>query len=149
MTYDYPQQSYLSKTILAGVFAGIAATLGNLAYDYFFRTFSQFGLSQIINVSTIIFSTMLFFSVTGLAYFFASKFIKKGHIVYIVVFAILTLFCIQWGMHVNRSSDPKVSADFRILLLGIFSITGIIATFFVPYLMKHQAIFLDCEDATK
>ncbi|MES2330386.1 MAG: hypothetical protein V4539_12335 [Bacteroidota bacterium] len=146
MTYDYPQQSYLSKTILAGVFAGIAATLGNLAYDFFFRTFSQFGLSQIINVSTIIFSTMLLFTVVGLAYFFSSKFLKKGHIIYSIVFALVTLWCIQWGMHFNRSSDPKVSADFRLLLAGIFTITGLIATFFVPYLMKHQSIFLDCEE---
>jgi hypothetical protein len=143
MTYDYPQQSYLSKTVLAGVFAGIAGTLGNLAYDYFFRSISQFVPSQIINVATIIFATMLFFTVAGLVYFFASKFIKKGEILYMIVFAALTFFCFNWGMHVIRSSDPKVTADFRILLLGIISISGLLATFFVPYLMKHQSIFLD------
>lgn len=143
MNYDYPQQSYLSKAILAGVFAGIAATLANLAYDFFFRNITQFVPAQIINVSTIIFTTMLFFTVSGLVYFFASKFIKKGDIVYIIVFAVLSLLCSQWAMHVNRSSDPLVTANFRILLLGIVAITGILSTFFIPYLMKHQKIFLD------
>ncbi len=145
MTYDYPQQSYLSKTILAGVFAGIIATLANLAYDYFFRNITWFAPSQIINVATIIFTTMLFFTVSGLLYFFASKFLKKGAVIYMVIFAMLTFLCCSWAMQVNRSIDPRVTADFRILLLGIVSITGILSTFFIPYLMKHQSLFLDCE----
>lgn len=143
MTYDFPEQSYLSKTILAGVFAGIAATLSNLVYDFFFRTITQFVPSQIINVATIIFSTMLFFTVSGLMYFFSSKFLKKGTMVYILVFAILTFFCFSWGMHINRSADPKITADFRVLFLGITTISGVLATLFIPYLMKHQSIFLD------
>lgn len=141
---DYlPEQPYLSKTILAGVFAGIAATLVNLFYDLIFRNFTQFVPSQIINVATIIFTTMLFFVVAGLLYFFSSKFIKQGTLVYIVVFAILSILCFSWGLHINRSPDPKITANFRVLFLGIVSISGGLATFFIPYLMKHQSLYLD------
>ncbi|MBI2273827.1 MAG: hypothetical protein HYU70_08515 [Bacteroidetes bacterium] len=134
---------YLSKTILAGVFAGIAATLGNLFYDLFFRSFTQFVPSQIINVATIIFSTMLLFVVAGLLYFFLSKFVKQGILFYIIVLAILFMLCFSWGLHINRSADPAVTADFRVLFLGIVSISGLFATFFVPYLMQHPSIFMD------
>lgn len=143
MKYDYPEQSFLSKTILAGVFAGIAGTLLNLGYDFAFRTLSRFAPSQIINVATIIFASMLFFTVAGLVYFFVSKFLKKGELIYIFFFAILTYWCSTLSMHTHRSADPKVTADFRLLLLGIVLFSGALATLFIPYLMKHQTIFLD------
>ena len=143
MIADFPQQPYLSKAVLAGVFAGIAATLGNLFYDLFFRSLTQFVPSQIINVATIIFTTMLLFTVAGLFYFFASKFLRNGVVVYIIFFALLTFMCFSMGLHVNRSPDPKITTDFRVLLLGIITISGVLATFFIPYLMKHQSIFLD------
>ncbi len=146
MTYNYPAQSYLSKTVLAGVFAGIAATLSNLAYDYFFRSFTEFSPSQIINVSTIIFATMLFFTVAGVIYYFISSFMKKGQIIYIILYAAIAFFCLNWGMHVQRSADLKVSANFRVLFVGILSISFLLATLFIPYLMNHQSIFLDEND---
>lgn len=145
MKYDYPQQSFLSKAVLAGVFAGIVATLANLTYDLVFRSATQFVPSQIINVATIIFTTMLVFTVAGVLYFFANK-IRQGTLLYIVLFGVLTVLCFSWGLHVRRSPDAKISADFRILLLGIVSITGLLTTFFVPYLMQHQGIFLDEKD---
>lgn len=137
------EQHYLSKTILAGVFAGIAATLGNLFYDLFFRSITQFVPSQIINVATIIFATMLLFLVAGVLYFFSSKFLKRGHWVYIATCIILSILCFSWGLHINRSSDPIISADFRVLFLGIVTISGLSVTFFIPYLMKHPSIYLD------
>jgi len=145
MKYDYPQQSFLSKTVLAGVFAGIIATLFNLLYDVIFRSVWQLVPSTIVNVATIIFSTMLLFTVAGLVYFFANK-LKKGTLIYVLLFAALTILCFSWGMHVRRSPDEKITADFRILLLGIITITGLLTTFFIPYLMKHQRIFLDEKD---
>ncbi|MEA3426559.1 MAG: hypothetical protein U9R46_09955 [Bacteroidota bacterium] len=137
------EQHYLSKTILAGVFAGIAATLGNLFYDLFFRSITQFVPSQIINVATIIFATMLLFLVAGVLYFFSSKYLKRGHWVYIALCIILSILCFSWGLHINRSADPIISADFRVLFLGIVTISGLSVTFFIPYLMKHPSIYLD------
>jgi hypothetical protein len=138
-----PEQTLISKSVLAGVFAGIIATLSNLLYDYVVRKITQFAPSQIINVATIIFATMLLLSVSGLIYYWASQFIKKGEVVYVVVFAVLTAVCVWLGLHATRSSDPKVTASFRILLPGIIGISGLLATFYIPYLMKHGSIFLD------
>jgi cytochrome bd-type quinol oxidase subunit 2 len=142
----FTEETLVSKSVLAGVFAGIIATLSNLAYDYAVRMTTQFAPSQIVNVATIIFGTMLLFSVSGLIFYWASHFIKKGETIYVMVFATLTAVCFWLGMHANRSADPQVSANFRILLLGIIGISGLLATFYIPYLMKHSSIFLDHND---
>ena len=141
-----PKQTPISKSVLAGVFAGIIATLANLVYDFSVRSITQFAPSQIINVASIIFGSMLLLSVCGLIYYWASYFIRKGENIYIVVFALLTAICVWLGMHATRSSNPEVTAKFRILLPGIIGISGLLATFYIPYLMRHSSIFSDDED---
>ena len=140
MNYDYPQ-TRLSKTLLTGVFAGIIATLVNLVYDYFYRDFVKFYPSEFINVSSIIFATMLLFLIAGIIYFLLSKFIKYGDIVYIVLFCALTVICFIASMHVNRSSNPSISEEFRGLLLGTVAVTGLLAAFLIPYLTKHDTLY--------
>lgn len=140
MNYDYPQ-TRLSKSLLTGVFAGIIATLANLVYDYFYRDFVKFYPSEIINVSSIIFATMILFTVAGLIYFFLSKLIKHGDIVYIVIFCALTVFCFIESMHAHRSADPTISEEFRGLLLGTVAVTGLLAAFLIPYLSKHDTLY--------
>lgn len=139
MTYDYPQ-THLSKCVMAGTFAGIGATLINLAYDYFFREVSYFSPSTIINVSSIIFATMLLLVVAGFVYFFMSK-LKSGVALYMVIFSLLTAYCFYLGMHVNRSDNALEISQFRTLLLGVEAPTGLIAAFGIPYLVKHSDIY--------
>lgn len=139
MTYDYPQ-TQLSKCVMAGTFAGIAATLVNLAYDYFYREVSYFSPSTIINVASIIFASMLLLVVAGFAYFFLSK-LTFGVGLYIIIFTLLTAYCFYLGMHVNRSANPLEISQFRTLLLGVEAPTGLIAAFGIPYLVKHSDIY--------
>ncbi len=140
MNYDYPQ-TRLSKSLLTGVFAGIIATLVNLAYDYFYRDFAKFYPSEIINVSSIIFATMILFTLAGLIYFFLSKYGKYGNIVYIIIFCALTVFCFIESMHAQRSSDPSITEEFRGLLVGTVAVTGLLAAFLIPYLTRHDTLF--------
>lgn len=142
MIYHYNQQSYLSKTVLAGVFAGIAGTLLNLGYDFVFRMRTEFPYSQIVNVSTIIFSTMLFFTVAGVLYFFLSR-VKKGEWLYIVLLLVLGAISIKGITGVNRSPVALYSEEFRYLIFGISGINFLLAIIGIPYLMHHQHIFLD------
>lgn len=142
MNYDYPQ-TRLSKDLLTGVFAGILATLANLAYDYFYRDFAKFYPSEIINVSSIIFGTMLLFTIAGIIYYLLTKFIKRGDIVYIVIFCALSVFCFIGSMHVNRSADPNITEEFRGLLLGTVAISGLMVAFLIPYLTRHDTLYID------
>jgi hypothetical protein len=140
MTYDYPQTEF-SKSVMAGAFAGIMATLVNLAFDYFYRQSSQFSPSTIINVSSIIFVTMIIFVLAGFIYFWLNKLSKAGTVIYIALFSALTIYCFYMGLHINRSADPTEIAQFRTLYLGIEIPTGALAAFFVPYLVKHSYIY--------
>ncbi|TKK69406.1 hypothetical protein FC093_08820 [Ilyomonas limi] len=142
MNHDYPQ-TRLSKTLLTGVFAGIIATLINLAYDFFYRDFAEFYPSDFINVSSIIFATMLLFTIAGIIYFFLNKLTKYGNIVYIVIFLILTIFCFYGSLHVMRSSNAMENQEFRGLLLGTVAVTGLLLTFFIPYLTTHDTLYND------
>lgn len=141
MNYDYPQ-TRLSKDLLTGVFAGIVATLVNLTYDFFYRDFVKFYPSDFINVSSIIFATMLIFTIAGIIYFFLNK-VKYGNIMYIVIFFVLTAICFYGSLHVIRSSNPMETQEFRGLLLGTVAVTGLLVTFFIPYLTKHDTLYND------
>lgn len=140
MNYDYPQTK-LSKALLTGVFAGIIATLVNLVYDYLYRDLVKFYPSEFINVSSIIFATMLLFTAAGIIYYLLNKFIRHGNIVYIVVFCALTVISFIASMHVNRTPDPSISEEFRGLLLGTVAVTGLLAAFLIPYLTRHDTLY--------
>jgi len=141
MKYDY-KQTDLSKAILAAVFTGYIATIINLAYDFIFRTETGFPLSQIINVSTIIFATLLILAIAGILFYFLKRYLKGGNILFTILFTGLTALSVYGAMHVNRSADTIISKEFNELLSGIVLITGLSASFFFPYAVKNSGRFL-------
>lgn len=141
MNHDY-QPTEFSKTLLTGVFAGIIATCVNLVYNFIYRGMEGFYPSEIINVSSIIFVTMIIFVVGALAYFMLSNLGRQGNFIYIVIFSVLTLLCIYFSLHVNRSNNPLEITQFRGLLLGTVALTGIMLAVLVPYLSKHSESYV-------
>ena len=139
MDYDY-QQTHFSKAVLAGLFAGIAATLANLLYDYVYRDITSYWPSEIINVSSIIVATTLLLTVAGIIFHLFRQYIKNGSTGYFIFFTALTALCIYGALHVQRSSDPVVTIEFRQLLLGVVIISGA-AALLIPYLYRHSKIF--------
>ena len=140
MNYDY-QQTEFSKSLMAGLFAGLIATLANLAYDFFYRDVTGFPLSQIINVPIIIMASTLLLVIAGLIFYVFHHYIRKGSIVYRIIFLLLTGLCIYLAMHVQRSPDPVLANEFNWLLSGVVLILGLSATFYIPYLFDHDKIF--------
>ena len=135
-------QTNLSKAVQAGLLAGILSTLACLTYDFIFRSITLFSLSPaLINVATIIFASLLILLTSSIIYYLLATYLKKaGEILYVVVFIILTLICINVALHFQRSADAHSSLQFRQLFLGIIIITGL-ATFFVPFFAKHETVF--------
>lgn len=137
MNYDYEQTEF-SKSLLAGVFAGITATTLSLLFNAFFRGFIGFSLSDIINVSTIIFALMIFVTIAGIIFYFFHHYIKKGKFVFQIAAAIITLLLIAGTMQIQRSVNPGLSSEFRELLWGIIGITGICTVVIIPFLFEHD-----------
>jgi len=141
MNYEYQPKDPLAEAVMGSVFAGIAATLINLAFDYFYRASVHFYASEIINVASIIFATMLLFTIAGFLYFALDIFSKHGYLIYMFIFAILTIFCLIGLMQISSSANTEEFIKFRNLLTGMVCISGLIITFFVPYLEKHNAVY--------
>lgn len=133
---------HIYKPLMAGLFAGYIATIVNLVYDLFFRSYTAFPLHELINVSTIIFGTLLLLPIAGLAYAFFDRYVKAGMLVYILASVAFCVLCIYGIMHTHRSADPLIAHQFQYLLLGIFLISGAFATIGIPYFFRHHNIYM-------
>jgi len=135
--YDFHKPLF-TRAMLTGLFVGIIATLVCLFYDVIFRESTRFSLGPIINVSTIIFMVNLIFLVIGILYYAFLKAFKKGDLIFIIVFALLTLYFVWKGINVHRSDDQVLNSQFRELLLGMIIIMGVGAAFAIPYLFHSK-----------
>ena len=139
MNHDYEQTEF-SKSLLAGVFAGIIATVLGIIYNAWLRYANGLSLSGIINVSTIIFILILLATIAGLIFYVFHHYLKHGTIIFQGTAIIITLLLIAGALHIQRSNDPVISKEFRDLLLGIICITGGCTVLVIPYLYKHEYI---------
>jgi hypothetical protein len=139
MNHDYEQTEF-SKSLLAGLFAGIAATFFSLLYNSYFRLYTGFPLSEMVNVSTIIFALVLIVTVAGLIFYLFHHYFKKGTIIYQMAGTVITGLLIAGAMQVQRSSDSILANEFRELLLGVITITGVCTVLVVPFLFKRDYV---------
>ncbi|MBS1495471.1 MAG: hypothetical protein JSU03_05945 [Bacteroidetes bacterium] len=137
--YDYEPTEF-SKSVLAGVFAGIATTLAVLIYNFIYRGISGFSLSDIVNVSSVIFVSVLLLTIGGFIFHLFHHYVKQGTLVFIVVSVILTILSIYMIMGVERSPNPVMAAQFKKLMLGVVIITGAFWSFGIPYLFNSDKI---------
>ena len=142
MNYDSPyRQTEFSKALLTGLFAGLMSTLICLVYGFFYRLDTGFTLSEIINVPSIIISCHLLLIVCGLVFYAFKKYFKSnGSILFSVVFAAITAFCIWKADGVERSPIHQVTIQFRGLLIGMVAIMGIMASFGIPFFFSNKKI---------
>ena len=139
MDYGF-KQTLLSRCILSGLLAGFAAVLANFAFNYIYREVSGFTLSEVVNVVSIIFSSILVTLVGGVLLYIFLK-MKNGRTVYMILFLLLTVAGIFAASQTERSNVPANQHEFRILFAGIIIIDGLCAAFLVPYFTNHQKLY--------
>lgn len=137
MDYEYKTTEF-SRSLLAGVFAGILACVLALVYNAFFRRFINFSMSEIVNVSTIIFSSILMVTIAGIVFYYFHHYMKRGTLVFQVVTTLVTIFLIAWATQVQRTVDPVASMEFKELLIGIICIVGICTIVVIPFLYRRN-----------
>ena len=139
MNYDMHHTEF-TKSLLAGVFAGIAATVFSLLFNTFFRGYTGFFLSELINVSTVIFIVLTLGTIAGPIFYLFHHYLKNGTIVFQLLSVLLSILLLLAGLQVQRSTDAVVSKEFRELLAGVITITGLCISFGIPFLYKHDYI---------
>ncbi len=133
------KKPFFSISILAGVFTGIIITLINLFYNIGYRELTGFSNGLLINVSSIIFVTMLLLLVIGCLFYVLAEYVKKGRLLFIIIILLLTILCVVLTLSLRQNA---FSSGFDGLFLGLELITGISAAFLVPYFARHSEIFM-------
>lgn len=139
MNYDYPQ-SDLSRSILAGLFAGIVATAGNLIYSFIYRRITNITEFNAIDVTTTIFGTVLLLLVCGVFFYFFVHYLKSGVNIYRVIVFLITAAVVFLALQYHRAPGYSITQEFRVLFIGLQLIIGGVAAFLIPYLFRHDSI---------
>ncbi len=127
------------KAFLAALFTGILATLVCFVFEIFYRMETNFGPSDYINVSSIIFIVNLLLLVAGVAYYAIKSWFKKGDLVYFIFFLFVFSFCIWRIAGIHRFSDLRLNKEFIQLLGGTAIIIGF-AVLCIPYFFNNKKI---------
>lgn len=128
----------VSKSLLTGLFAGMFATIACLIYNLVYRDETSFQLSDIINVSSLIFVVNFVFLFFGIIYYYIRRTFKKGDVIFIFLFVLLTILGIWQAQHIHRSPDVLQNNEFKDLLDGIIIIMGISSAFLIPVLFHSK-----------
>jgi len=144
MDYEFRKFPFSTVALFSGVFSGFLLTLANLIYDFVYRGITQYSYSQIINVSSIIFLSMILLTVAGFIYFFLVRHIKRGDLIYSALFIIATILLAVFLSSQNYAQP--YAGGFKWLCIGVIIISGFFASFAVPYFAKHPDVFLTSKE---
>jgi hypothetical protein len=139
MNYDYPQTD-LSRGVLGGLFAGIIAALANLIFVFAYRGIAQFHQFNSVDVTVIVFGSLLQAIACGIIFYWFIHYLKKGLLFYRIAVLIVTIVIIYVGLAVRSSVVGDVPADFRVIVIGTQVVIGGLAEFLIPYLFSHDSI---------
>jgi hypothetical protein len=139
MNYDY-QQSDLSRSVLGGLFAGIIAAVANILFVFFYRGITQFYEFTGIDVTVIVFGSILLSLTCGIVFYLLVHYLKKGLSVYQVLVVIITIAIIYFGLAYRQTVMGTVPMHFRVLVTGTQTIIGGLACLFIPWVFKHDSI---------
>jgi hypothetical protein len=139
MNYDYPQ-SDLSRSILAGLFSGLVATVSNLAFTIIYRSITQFYEFNAIDITTIVFGTLLLSLACGAMFYFFVHYLNRGIMFYRIMVVIVTVGIVIIGINLRHMVQEVIPNEFRVLVIGTQVIIGGLAAFLIPYLFRHDKI---------
>ena len=139
MDYNY-KQTNLSKAIFGGLFAGLIACAAAEIFNIIFRLSTGFSSATFINVETLIFAPVIFCVIAGILYFILTKFVKKGRLIYIVLFVLITVAGVVMGFMRHYTSSGPAFQKALVLHTGIVLIIGCTAAFVQPYVTKHDVL---------
>ena len=134
---SYDQHTSLSKSLMTGLFGGLVSTIICLFYNIIFRFSTNYPLSDIVNVSSIIFVINLIFLVIGLFYFFVNKISASGKTIYLATMILLIIIVLWLIAGSQRSENPRYAHDFKGLMSGIVIVMSINALL-IPVLINKK-----------
>lgn len=139
MNYDYAQTDF-SRGILSGLFAGLIGCVANSIFVLVYRGITSFYEFNGLDVTVIVFGSVLQLIVCGLVFYFFVHYLRRGIISYRIAVVIITIVIFYLGLMVRRSMFGDVQTNFKALVVGTQIIIGVLAAFLVPYIYRHDKI---------
>lgn len=139
MNYDYKQDD-LSRGLLSGLFAGIVATFTNIAFVGIYRAITSFDEFNVLDITVIVFGSMLLSVVCGILFYFLVHTMKKSFAFYRIIILMVTVIIVYLGLTVRAEMFGTVPVEFRVLVIGTQIIIGMYAAFLIPYLFSHDKL---------
>ena len=126
------------RSVMTGLFVGLADALICLIYNIAYRSSRHYFSSTLLNVSYIIFGMIFVFFLIGLVYMVARHFFRNGDLIFVIIFALLTVW-VLWAIHwAHFSADPIEDASLRGEYTGVAIIAGISAAVGIPLLHRSH-----------
>jgi hypothetical protein len=142
MNYDF-QQTRFSKSLLSGLATATIVIIACLIYAFIYRHVTNFTLSMIVNVTSIIFTSFIVCVIAGIAFYVIVPYLHQKTLLYTGLFIALTVIFIVIGLVGHRSANPAIAEQFRGLYIGVVSIIGLCCAFLLPYFTSHKNAFFD------
>ena len=117
MNYEYTQTDF-SRGILSGLFAGLIGAVANMIFSLIFRGITQFYEFNGVDITVIVFGSILQLIACGLVFYWFVHYLKKGIAVYRFLVLIITVVIFVAGVMIRRSVVCTVPNDFKILVVG-------------------------------
>jgi hypothetical protein len=121
------------RAILTAVFVGIADALISLIFNIAYRSGGADFPQDLVNVSYLIFGTVFLFFVVGLLFMGLHLLSQKGSLIFIVLFATLTLIAFVAVGSAHLADSEIENHRYHGMLRGLILIDGITAAALIPY----------------
>lgn len=139
--FNYPAYPELTKVIFGGAFTGIIIAVANLGYDFIYRGITHFSPSEIINVSSLIFGSLLAMMFLAVIYLMFAKMGKTGGILYRILILIITVAVLVTIVSTNK--EQSTFGGMHGLLIGLTAISGFVGGFLlIPHFAKNHEIYI-------
>ncbi len=135
MDHEY-KKTELSRSLMAGVFAGLGAVVTCLLFEFIYRGITGYSGSAIVNVNSIVFILMILFIIAGLIYDVFHHYVKRANLWYAVV-AVAGTVITMW---IATSIQARGTSGIEGMVVGITIISGLFAALVVPMLYKSEWI---------
>ncbi len=136
-----------SRSLIAGLICGIIAAVLNAAYNFYYRKATGFESGRFIEPLIIFIAFPLLLIIAGLIFFEMVEYVKRGKLLFTVLFLVLMLVAIIVDLF-TQGTQPLMSGT-RGLLFGMEIITGLLIAFLLPFLATHPKIFMEEEELSE
>jgi drug/metabolite transporter (DMT)-like permease len=140
--FAHSKNTSISRSLMAGLACGIVGAVLSVAYLYFYRKATEYSGTEFFEPMMIFFGIPLLFIIAGLIYFEMTDVIKRGGLLFSLLFLSVTLIVIFFGL-------DRFGKDKQGLLIGMVIICGVLLSFLLPFLASHAQIFMDKEQMSE